>query len=189
MQDPRQIVDAFDQVVVLGARPGDAGGVGLLECVVADQMRRHLAGEADHGDAVHQRVRQAGDRIGRARPRSHQDDADLAGGARVSFGGMHRAAFLADQDVTEGFLLVQGVVDRQNGAAGIAENDVDAPIHQHLEYDLGSGQLSVIHLVHLHANKSWSEPRPRKDPPDEILPGHGWTGRHRRMRPRGGKRQ
>ena len=34
---------ALHQVVVLGRRAGDAGGVGLLEGVVADQMRRHLA--------------------------------------------------------------------------------------------------------------------------------------------------
>ena len=43
----RQVVDVLDQVIVLGAGPGDAGGVGLLEGVVADQVRRHLAGQAD----------------------------------------------------------------------------------------------------------------------------------------------
>src|SRR5438270_717833 len=40
MQDARQVVDVLDQVVVLGAWPGDAGGVGFLEGVVADQVGR-----------------------------------------------------------------------------------------------------------------------------------------------------
>jgi len=44
VQHARQILDALHQIVVLGARPGDADRVALLERVVADQVRRHLAG-------------------------------------------------------------------------------------------------------------------------------------------------
>ena len=99
VQHAREIVDVLHQPVVLGAGPRDADGVALLEGVVADQMRRHLAGDADDGDGIHQRVGEARDGVGGTRTRRDEHDADLAGGARIAFGGMHRAAFLADEDV------------------------------------------------------------------------------------------
>jgi hypothetical protein len=34
---------------VLGARPRDADGVAFLKRIIADQVRRHLTGDADHG--------------------------------------------------------------------------------------------------------------------------------------------
>ena len=39
---------------------------------------------------------------------------------------MHRGLFMADQDVADIVLLEHRVVNRQDGAAGIAENDIDA---------------------------------------------------------------
>ena len=113
---------------MLGGRAGDAGGVGLLEGVVADQMGWNLAGQADERNGVHQCIHQTGDRVGGARTGSHQHDADLAGRAGVTFGRMHRTALLADQDMADGILLEQRVVDRQYGAAGIPEDDLYALI-------------------------------------------------------------
>ena len=46
----RQILDGFDQIIVFGARPGDADGVALLKSVIANQMRRHLPSENDDRD-------------------------------------------------------------------------------------------------------------------------------------------
>ena len=63
----------------------------------------------------------------------HQHDADLAGGAGIALGGVHRAAFLADQDVADGVLLEQRIVDRQYRAAGIAEDDLYALVLQGAE--------------------------------------------------------
>ena len=51
---------------------------------------------------------------------------------------MHRAAFLAHQDVAQRVLLEERVVDRQDGAAGIAENDIDALVDEGLDDDLRS---------------------------------------------------
>jgi len=62
-----QLGDVFHQVVMLGAGAGDAGRVGFLEGVVADQMRRNLACDADQRDRIHLRVEQAGHRVGGAR--------------------------------------------------------------------------------------------------------------------------
>ena len=88
---------------------------------------------------VHQRIDQSGDRVGGAGAAGHQHHADLAGGAGVALGGVHRAAFLADQDVADGVLLEDRVVDRQYGAAGIAEDDLDALVLQGAEQDFCSG--------------------------------------------------
>ena len=81
---------------------------------------------------------QAGHRIGGTRPRGHQHHADLSGAAGVAFGRVHRAAFLAHQDVADGVLLEQRVVDRQYRAAGISEDDLDALVLQGAEEDFCS---------------------------------------------------
>ena len=54
VQHARQVLDALDQIIVLGARPRDADGVAFLEGVVADQVGRDLAGDADDRDRVAQ---------------------------------------------------------------------------------------------------------------------------------------
>ncbi len=142
VQRARQVVDVFHQIIVLGARPRDADGVAFLERVVADQMGRHLPGDDDQRDRVAQRVGQAGDRIGRARPRRHQHAADLAGRARIAFGGVHRALLVAHQDVADPVLrLEQRVIDRQHRAAGIAEDVLHALIGERLDHHFGAGHL------------------------------------------------
>jgi hypothetical protein len=119
---------SFTSQFMLGAGPRDADGVGLLERVGADHEGRHLARQNDDRDRIHQRVGQAGDGVGRAGAGGHEHDPGLAGGARIAFGGMHRALFVAHEDVADGVLLEDLVIDRQDRAAGIAEYDVDALI-------------------------------------------------------------
>jgi hypothetical protein len=142
---PRQVVGALDQVIVLGARAGDPGGVALLEGVVADQVGGHLTAEADDRHAVHQRVGQSGHRIGGARTRGHDDHPDLAGGAGIAFGAVHRAPFLADENMADPVLLKQLVVYRQDGAPGITEYIRDALIHERPKDNLCTGHLVVRH--------------------------------------------
>ena len=121
VQHARQILDALDQIIMLGAWPRDADRVGFLERVVADQVRRNLPGDADDRDRIHQRVGQAGHRIGGAGSRGDQHAADLAGRARIAFRRVHRALLVPHQDVLHLFLREDGVVDRQHRAARIAE--------------------------------------------------------------------
>ena len=105
-------------------------------------MGRHLPGDDDQRDRVAQRIGQSGDRIGRARARRHQHAADLAGRARIAFGGVHRALLVAHQDVADPVLrLEQRVVDRQHRAAGIAENVLHALIGERLDHHFGAGHL------------------------------------------------
>src|SRR5262249_10805446 len=52
---------------VLDDRHGDAVDVGLLEAIRADQVGADLARDEDGRDRVHDRVRDRGDQVGRAR--------------------------------------------------------------------------------------------------------------------------
>ena len=101
VQDARQVLDAADEIIMLGAMAGDADRVRLLEGVRADQMRRHLAGDAHQRDRIHQGVGEAGDGVGRAGAGRHQQAADLAGRARIAFRRMGRALLVAHQDVLD----------------------------------------------------------------------------------------
>ena len=134
----REIAHILDQVIVLGAWPGDAGGVGLLKRVVADQVGRHLPGQAHDRHRIHQRVGQPGHRVRGTGAARHQHDADPAGRARIALRGVHRAAFLAHQDVAQRILLEERVVNRQDRAARIAENDIDALVDERLDDDIRS---------------------------------------------------
>jgi hypothetical protein len=168
VQDARQVLDRLDQIVVLGAGPGDAGGVGLLEGVVADQVGRYLPGQADQRDRVHQRVGQAGHRVGGPRPGGHQDGADPAGRTRIALGRVDRALLVAHQDVAQRILLEQRIVDRQHRAAGIAEDHVDALVQQGADHHGRSGHLLASHLPRIPSNDS---PRVKKTPaPRPPLP-------------------
>ena len=105
VQHARQIADGLNEIVVLGAWARDADRVALLECVVADQVRRHLPGEAHQGGRVHERVGEPSDGVGGAGAGGHQDAADFAGRARITLGSVHRTLFVPHQDVLHLLLL------------------------------------------------------------------------------------
>ena len=125
-----EIVDVLDEIVVLGTGAGNADRVGFLERIVADHVGRHLPGQADDRDAVHQRVGEAGDAVGGAGARGDQHRADLAGRARIALGRVDSALLVPHQNVAQLVLLEDGVVDGQDRAAGIAEHDLYAEVHQ-----------------------------------------------------------
>ena len=158
VQHLRQILDPPHQPVVLGAGPGDADGVAFLERVVADQMRRHLPGDADQRDRIHQRVAQRRHHVGGAGARGHQHHAGQSGGARIAFGGVAGALLVPHQDVLDFALLENLVIDRQHRAAGIAEDVLDAMIGQRADDHRGAGHLvGIVALVVAHG---WLRMRP-----------------------------
>ncbi len=63
-----QFVDRAHEEVVLRHAPRNAGGVGFLEGVGADQAHAHLPGDDHEGHAVHHRGGKSRNRIGRAGP-------------------------------------------------------------------------------------------------------------------------
>ena len=56
MQDTRQITHIAHQPIVLGARTRDPNRICFLECIGPDQVRRHLARNADQRNRIHQRI-------------------------------------------------------------------------------------------------------------------------------------
>jgi hypothetical protein len=98
-------------------------------------------GQHDQRDRIHQRVGDAGDGVGGAGARGDQHDAGLAGRAGIALGHVHRALFVAHQDVADVVLLEELVIDRQHGAAGIAEDHLDALILERLNHHLRAGHL------------------------------------------------
>ena len=131
----------LDQVIVLRTMPRDADGVRFLERVGPDQRGRHLAGDHDHRDRIHQRIGNAGNRVGRAGARGDEHHAGLAGRARVTLGGMRGGLLMANEDVLDPPRPEQRVVDWQHRATGVAEHDFHAEIAQRLDQDVGSTLL------------------------------------------------
>ncbi len=142
VQHARQVGDVLDQPVVLGAGPGDADGVALLEGVVADQKVGTWPVSTTIGiESISASVRPVTALVAPG-PEVTSTHADLAGRARVAFGRVHGALLVAHEDVADVVLLEHRVVDRQHRAARIAENVLDALIAQGLDHHLGAGHLS-----------------------------------------------
>jgi hypothetical protein len=170
VQHARQIGDILDEIVVLGARAGDAHGVAFLECVVADQMGRHLAGDAHDRNGIHQRIGQSRDGVCGPRPRRHQDAADLAGGAGIALGRVHGALFVTHKDVANLVLLEQLVVDRQHRSTRIAEQVLDALVRQGLDHHLGAGHFPCHCLKLRFLSSCGNKKGPEKGPSTTAPP-------------------
>ncbi len=126
---------------MLGDRHRDAGDVGFLEGVGADQCTADLARHRHHRDRIHVGVGQRRDQVRRPRTRSRHAHSDPAGGVCVSAGGMSRALLVAHQDVAQLLRVEKRVVDRQHGSAGDAEDDVDVEFLQRPDHCLRAGEL------------------------------------------------
>ena len=70
-------------------------------------------------------------------PRRAQADADPAGDPGVAVGGVGAALLVADEDVAQLGVVAEDVVEGQDHAAGIAEEDVDALAQERLADDVG----------------------------------------------------
>ena len=138
---PRDVVAVADQEVVLGDRHGDAGDVGLLEGVRADQRAADLPGHGDHRDRIHLRVGQRCHQVGGPGTRGGHHDADLPGGVRVAAGCVAGTLLVANQDVPQLLRVEQRVVDGEHGAAGDTEDDLDVELLQRPDYRLCAGEL------------------------------------------------
>ena len=137
----RDVVTVADQEVVLGHRHRDAGDVGLLERVRADQRPPDLPGDRDHRDRVHVGVGQRCDEVGGAGTGGRHADPDPAGGMRVAAGGVTATLLVPDQDVAQLLGVEQRVVHRQHRTAGDAEDDVDIEFLERPDHCLCPGEL------------------------------------------------
>ena len=140
----RNVLGVRDQIGVLGDRVGDTDDIGFLERIGADGAHAHLAGDDHHWDGIHVGVSDSGDHVGGAGAGGDDAYADLAGGHSVAFGRMACSLLVAGEHETELGVLVDGIVDRQDGSARNAEHVLDAQILQRTDQRLCAGHLFTV---------------------------------------------
>jgi hypothetical protein len=141
VQHARQVGDVLHEIIMLGAVAGDAHRVAFLKGVGADEMGGHLSGDADERDRIHQRVGEAGDRIGGAGSGGDEQHADLARRARIALGRVRGPLLVSHQNVLHLLLVEKHVVDRKDRAARIAEQNLDALILQGFDNHFRAGHF------------------------------------------------
>jgi hypothetical protein len=129
----RDLVGVHDHGCVLRDRQRDADDIGLLECVLSEQRARHVARDGDHRHRVHHRRRQPGDEVDRARAGGGHRHAHAAGRAAEPIRRVCATLFVPHEDVPQRELS-QDVVDRQDRAAGIAEDRRHALANERLAH-------------------------------------------------------
>ena len=145
-QNVGQILHPVHNEVVLGDGHGDAGNVHFLEAVLSDEGRGHVAGNGDHGHAVHVGGGNAGNKVGRTGAAGYQNNAGAAGSTGVAIGRMSGALFMGGNDMTDTILVfIQCVVQIQHSAAGVAEQRINALLHQHFTKNFRTGQFHILH--------------------------------------------
>ena len=118
--DIGHVFGIFDQEVVLNDRAGNAHGIALLKRIQTDGRSGHLPADDDHRDAVHVGRRNTGHGVGQTGARSDQRHAHFACGTGKTVGRMHSGLLMAHQNVLNGVLLVESIVDVQNGTTGVS---------------------------------------------------------------------
>ena len=132
------LVDVGDEVAVFHHRQGHPEKVGLLESSLANHRLRHLAGDGDERDRVHERVGDAGDEVGGTGAAGGHADAGLAGGAGVALSRERAALLVAGQDGADLLGPSQRLMKLHARAAGVGEDRVDALALECADEDLAA---------------------------------------------------
>ena len=109
---------------MLGDGGGDAGDVGFLEGIPADQMGGHLAADHHQRDGVDVRRGDAGDHVAYAGTAGGEAHTHLPRGPGIAVGRMDRALFVTGEDVGE-LHPVQGIIQAQYSTSRIPKDDLD----------------------------------------------------------------
>jgi len=112
------------EVAVFHHRQGHPEKVGLLKSALADHCLRHLAGDGDERDRIHERVGDAGDEVGGAGAAGGH--ADTGRGTGVALGRERAALLVAGQDGADLLGSGQRLVKLHARAAGVSEDRVHA---------------------------------------------------------------
>jgi phosphoglycolate phosphatase-like HAD superfamily hydrolase len=129
-----------DEIMMLRDPAADLDDRRLLEGVSADHARAHLAGEGDHGDAVHLGVGDRRHEVEGARAARGHAHAGLAGGAGVALGRERAPLLVPREDRADPVLGVgERLVERHARPARIGEDHVDPVADQRLDDHVGPG--------------------------------------------------
>jgi len=160
----REVFHPFHQKVVLHAGPRDSDAVHFLEGVVANQVRRHLPGEDHQRNGIQEGRRDAGDGIGCAGPGGYEHHTGFAGCPRVAIGSMGRTLLVPDQNVFDGVLFVELVVDVKNGPTRISEQELDTFIDERAHEDFRAAKHFSHDYLTMLQQVPRSSPAHQRDP-------------------------
>jgi hypothetical protein len=133
-----------NQPVVLRAGACNPDSVALLKRIIADEMRRHLSGDHDQRNGIHQRIGQSGNGIGCPRPRSDQHDARFSGGTRITFGGVHSTLLVTNENMDQLVVLEKRVVDRKYRAAGVTKDMFHVVVFEGTDNNFRAAQFQHV---------------------------------------------
>ena len=138
MNRRRDVVHVGHQVVVLRDRKGDAGDIGLLESVGADQRAADLAGDAQDGRRIQHRRGDPGHHVRRAGSGGRDRHPHVPARPGVAVRHVGCALFVPHEDVAHR-VVQHGVVRRQDGSARIPEHRVHTLLEEGLPDELRAG--------------------------------------------------
>lgn len=116
----------LDFEIMLRHGHGHIEDVRFLKRVTAHHGSIDLPRDGHDRNRIHEGRRQARDEVRRARPRRRDADADFARNARVAIGGMRGILLVSHEDFPNIGVLIKRIVERQNHAARIAKDCIDA---------------------------------------------------------------
>ena len=100
-------------------------------------MCKHLSRNRNQWRAVDHCVGQPGNQVGGTRPARCKHYTDFAGCARKTLRSMDPALFVPDQDMFQPVIvIIQCIINRHDGAAGVTENSFHALTDERFQYGL-----------------------------------------------------
>ena len=145
--DARDVVGLAHEVVVLRHRQRDAADVDLLEGVLADECAGHVAGDGDHGHGVELGGGDAGHEVRGTGAAGAEADTDPAAGSGVAVRRMGSPLLVAHEDGAQLGMVGPDVVEGQDDAARVAEDDLHALADERLAEGVGADAGAVQRLA------------------------------------------
>ena len=125
------------QIIALCDGQADAGDINFLKGILPHEGAVDVAGYKDHGGGVHIGGGDTGGEVGGAGTGGGEADSHLAGGAGVTVRGVGRPLFVGGENVANAVtVVIEGVVDVEDGSAGITEHGIHPLLQQTFNEDI-----------------------------------------------------
>src|SRR5713101_9790052 len=101
MHDIGDVFDPLYEKIMLGDWLGHAKHIGLLKCVTADEVTRHLPGDCHNGCRVHVCGGQSRDKVGGPRTTSGYTHSRLPCSTGITVSSVSRGLLVSHEDMTQ----------------------------------------------------------------------------------------
>ena len=136
VNDARKVFGLEDEEAVFDDGERHPEKVRFLEGLFPDELRENLSRDKNDGNAVHERVGNGRDEVGRARSGGGKANAGFAGGTRIAARHEAAALFVAREDRANLRRTRQRLVELNRGAARISENRIDTQFFEATDNDV-----------------------------------------------------